>query len=76
MANTACGVEEIPACPGRCFEFTLVEPEPRPCSDIDGGGGQIDVSFTDVAQTGYRGRHHRGPNLSSPSSTRVVAWLG
>jgi len=57
VGNSGCVVDGIPACPGRCFEFTLVEPEPRRCIDNDGEGGQLGISFTDGAQTGYRGRY-------------------
>jgi len=69
MGNTACVVEGIPACPGRCFEFTLVEPEPRRCLDTDDEGDQYDISFTDGAQTGYRGRYC----FNSASLPNVIA---
>ena len=71
MGNTGCVVEGIPACPGRCFEFTLVEPEPRPCIKTGGEGDQFGISFTDGAQTGYRGRHC----FNSASLPNVVAAI-
>ena len=51
----ACVVDEIPACPGRCFEFTVAHEIPVPCLTEDGYG--IDIPFNDLEQTGYRGEH-------------------
>lgn len=50
--SIACDLDDVPSCPGQCFEFTLERGAPIPCND--GGGVPRDISFT--GNGGYRGR--------------------
>lgn len=53
VSNGACVVEDIPACPGRCFEFTVELMSPRDCTDNN--GVNFGIPFNDPDQAGYRG---------------------
>lgn len=54
MASSACVVDEIPACPGQCFEYTVEYELPKKCQDD--ASGAYDIPFTGTAPDGYRGR--------------------
>ena len=51
LAGSGCDVDEIPACPGQCFEYTVEYEVPKQCNT---GGITIDIPFT--APSGYHGR--------------------
>lgn len=53
-ASGACDPEEVPACPGQCFEHTLVRDQPGQCQDDD--GVKFTISFTGNDPVGYHGR--------------------
>jgi hypothetical protein len=42
--STACPFDDVPPCPGQCFDFTLERSSMIPCSD--GGGAQYPIAFT------------------------------
>lgn len=50
----ACPSNDIPACPGRCFEFTVQHEVPTKCLTM--GGGDIDIPFNGSDPDGYHGR--------------------
>jgi len=50
----ACIVDEIPACPGQCFEYTVEYELPKRCQNDMAYG--YDIPFTGTAPDGYRGR--------------------
>ena len=64
---TACVFDEVPSCPGQCFDFTLERGSPIPCHDA--GGAPHDISFTGT--DGYRGR----TCFNSPSVPLVAAAI-
>lgn len=51
----ACDIDDIPACPGRCFEYTVEYELPIKC--LGAGGLTIDIPFTDGDSAGYHGRY-------------------
>jgi hypothetical protein len=55
VVNGACFVDEIPACPGQCFEYTVEYELPTECmTDM---GVNIDIPFTGSNPDGYHGRY-------------------
>jgi hypothetical protein len=53
VGSGACVVDEIPACPGQCFEYTVEYEVPERCQN---DAGDYDIPFTGTAPDGYRGR--------------------
>jgi len=58
-----CDVDEIPACPGQCFEYTVEYELPKQCKTA---AVNIEVPFTGLG--GYHGRHC----FNSPSLPLVM----
>jgi hypothetical protein len=62
----ACDADELPACPGQCFAYTIERTTPAKCLDSD--GADLTISFTSTNPNGYRGRFC----FNSPSVALVV----
>jgi hypothetical protein len=54
VGSGACIVNEIPACPGQCFEYTVEYEGPLPCNTVM--GDDYEIPFTGSAPDGYHGR--------------------
>lgn len=54
VSSGACVVDEIPTCPGQCFEYTVEYEVPKQCKTAMFDG--IDIPLTGSAPDGYRGR--------------------
>jgi hypothetical protein len=52
--SVACDVDELPPCPGQCFDFTLERSTPSSCTDED--FFEYDIAFNGTDPDGYRGR--------------------
>jgi hypothetical protein len=55
IGSGACVVDEIPACPGQCFEYTVEYEIPTSCGNAV--GDDFDIPFTGTNPDGYRGRY-------------------
>ena len=55
VGSGACIVDEIPACPGQCFEYTVEYEIPTKCQTA--GLEDIAIPFTGTNPDGYRGRY-------------------
>lgn len=52
--STACPFEDVPPCPGQCFDYTLERASPIWCSNEE--GASYPIAFTGNDPPGYRGR--------------------
>ena len=62
----ACDSEELPACPGQCFEYTVEHDVPTLC--LKDNAVQMAIPFTGTDPVGYQGRICS----SSPGNARVL----
>jgi hypothetical protein len=69
VGSGACIVDEIPTCPGQCFEYTVEYEIPTQCGTAM--GVDIDIPFTGSDPDGYHGRYC----FNSSSSAHVVAAI-
>ena len=69
IGSSACIVDELPACPGQCFEYTVEYGVPLPCQSAM--LEDIDIPFTGTDPDGYHGR----VCLNSSSIPDVVATI-
>ena len=66
VGSGSCIVDEVPACPGQCFEYTVDREIPTKCQDD--AGVDYAIAFTGSDPDGYHGRHC----FNSPSVAHVV----
>jgi hypothetical protein len=52
--NGACDADELPACPGQCFAYTIERAAPAKC--LDDETTNYEISFTNTNPNGYHGR--------------------
>jgi hypothetical protein len=64
--GTACPMDELPPCPGQCFDYTLERSVPIACYDDE--ANPFPIAFTNTDLDGYLGR----TCFNSPSVPLVV----
>ena len=69
VGSGACIVDEIPACPGQCFEYTVEYELPTKCQTAT--LEDFDIPFTGTDPDGYHGR----VCFNSASVPQVVAAI-
>lgn len=66
LSSGACVKDDIPACPGQCFEYTVEFADEQQCTD--GFAQTLTISFTGTDPDGYHGR-----SCSNSESNALVA---